>query len=80
MPLNKLARKRRSQGETSSDDCSSEGHEKFVISPRPKRATRKAARGSGESSSRQVAEEAVRLAVEGCAVAATREARASDVI
>jgi hypothetical protein len=80
MPLKKSARKRGSQRETTSNDSSSGGNEQFVISPRPRRATKMAARGSGESSSRQVVKEEARLIVDGRVVAVAREARESDVI
>jgi hypothetical protein len=63
---------------TASDDSSSGGNDRFVISPRPRRVTRKQTHG-GEGSSSHVDEEATRIN-EGCAMAAAREARASDVI
>jgi hypothetical protein len=78
MPVKRSANRWASQGEIASDDSSSGGHDQFVISPRPRRTTRKAARG-GEGSSSQADEEATRI-VEGCTVAMARGARASDVI
>jgi hypothetical protein len=78
MPVKRSASRQASQGEIASDDSSCGGHEHFVISPHPRRTTRKVAHG-GEGSSSQADEEDTRVA-EGSAVAAAREARASDVI
>jgi hypothetical protein len=63
---------------TAFDDSSSWGNDRLVISPRPRRAAQKQSRG-GEGSSSHADEEVERIA-EGRVVAATREARASDVI
>jgi hypothetical protein len=78
MSIKRSASRQASQGEIASDDSSSGGHEQFVISPRPRRATRKAACG-GEGSSSRADEEDARI-IEGHVVATAREARASDVI
>jgi hypothetical protein len=78
MSIRRSASRWASQGEIASNDSSSGGHQQIVISPHPRRATRKAARG-GEGSSSQADEEDARV-VEGRHVAAAREARASDVI
>jgi hypothetical protein len=78
MPAKREASKRASQEEIVSDDSSSGGDDQFVILPRPRWVIRKASRGHGASSS-WADEEATRVA-EGRAVAAAREARASDVI
>jgi hypothetical protein len=78
VPMKRSASRRTSQGEIASDDSSSGGHDQFVISPRPRRATRKASHG-GEGSSSQADKEESRI-TEGRVVAATRDARASDVI
>jgi hypothetical protein len=61
---------------TTSDDSSGGGNDRFVMSPHPRRVTRKASRG-GEGSSSHADEEAATI-TEGRVVA--REARASDVI
>jgi hypothetical protein len=61
-----------------SDDNSSGGNDRFVISPCPRRVTRKQTHGS-EGSSSHVDEEAAGIA-KGHIVTAARGARASDVI
>jgi hypothetical protein len=66
------------QASATSDDSSSGGNDRFVISPRPRRETRKASHG-GEGSCSHTNEEATRI-VEGRAVAAVREANASGII
>jgi hypothetical protein len=78
MLAKRAASKRASQEEIASDDSSSVGDDQFVISPRPRRAIRKASHG-GTSSSSRANEEVARVA-EGRAVVATSEARASNVI
>jgi hypothetical protein len=78
MLVKRLASKWTSQEGITSSDSSSGGNEQFIISPCPRRATRKATR-RGEGSSSWVDEEAARV-VEGRAVAMAREARASDII
>jgi hypothetical protein len=78
MPAKRAASRWASQEEIVSDESSREGDDQFIISPRPRRVTRKASLGRGASSS-WVDEEAARVA-EGHAVAAAREVRASNVI
>jgi hypothetical protein len=78
MLAKRAAGRQTSQEEIISDDSSSRGDDQFVISPRPRRVTRKASRGCGASSSWDD-EEAARVA-EGRVVAAAREAKASHVI
>jgi hypothetical protein len=75
MPVKRSASQRAS---VASNDSSSGGNDRFVISPRPRRVTRKQSRG-GEGTSSHTNEEATRI-VEGRVVTAAREARASDVI
>jgi hypothetical protein len=78
MPAKRAASRWASQEEIVSNDSSSGGDDQFIISPRPRRVTRKASRGRGASSSR--ADEEVARVAKGRAVAAAREARASNVI
>jgi hypothetical protein len=61
-----------------SDDSSSGGNNRFVISPHPRRSIRKSSRGV-EGRSSHADEEAARMS-KGHAMAAAIEARASDVI
>jgi hypothetical protein len=77
MPTKRAANRHLSQEEIASDDSSSGGDDQFLISPGPRRATRKVSYGSVSSSSR-ADEEAARV-TEGRAVAAAREAIASGV-
>jgi hypothetical protein len=78
MPTKRAAIKQASQEEIVSDDSSSREDDQFVISPRPRRVTRKATRGRGASSS-WADEKATRVA-KGRVVAAVREAMTSNVI
>jgi hypothetical protein len=78
MSIKRSSSMRASKGEIASNYSSSEGHDQFVISPHPRRATRKAAHGGEGSSSR--ADEGDTRIVEWHAMAAAREARASDII
>jgi hypothetical protein len=78
MLTKRAANRLASQEEIVSDDSSSEGDDQFVISLRPRRVTKKASHGRGVSSSR--ADEEAAWVLEGCAVVAIREARASNVI
>jgi hypothetical protein len=78
MPAKRAADRRLSQEEIAFDDSSSVGDGQYVISLRPKRATRKASCGGAACSSR-ADEEAARVA-EGHAVVAVREARTNCVI
>jgi hypothetical protein len=78
MPAKRADSRRASQEEIAYDNSSSGGDDQFVISPQPRRITRKASHGNGASSS-WTDEEATRV-VEGRAMVAAREARASDVI
>jgi hypothetical protein len=71
MPAKRVANRQASQEEIVSDDSSSGGEDQFIISPQPRRVTRKASHGCGASSS-QADEEVARVA-EGCAVAAARK-------
>jgi hypothetical protein len=63
---------------TASDDNSSGGNNRFVISPHPRRVTRKQTHG-GEGSSSHADEEAAGIA-KGHTMIAARGARTSDVI
>jgi hypothetical protein len=61
MSVKQLASRRASQDDPSSDDSVSRGDDQFVISPHPRRSTRKSTR-QGETSSSQADEEAIRIA------------------
>jgi hypothetical protein len=78
MPIKRLASRRASHDDPSSDDSASGEDDQFVISPRPRRETMKST-CRGEASSSQADEEAARIA-EGRAAAATRDTRATDEI
>jgi hypothetical protein len=69
MPVKQLASRQSSHDDPSSDDSASGGDDQFIISPRPRRETRKPTH-RGESSSYQADEEAARI-TKGHAVAAT---------
>jgi hypothetical protein len=73
MPTKRLASKRHSRDDPSSDDSSSRGDDQFVIVPHPRRETRKSTH-RGEASSSQADEKATNRA-EGHAVCEAREAR-----
>jgi NAD(P)H-dependent flavin oxidoreductase YrpB (nitropropane dioxygenase family) len=77
MLVKRAASHQASRDDLPSDDSSSQGDD-FVISPCPRRATRKTTR-QGDASSSQGDEEATNMA-EGQAVRQAREARASDII
>jgi hypothetical protein len=78
MPIKRLASRRASRDDPSSDDSASGGDDQFVISPRPRWETRKSTH-RGEASSSQADEEAANMAA-GCATREAREERASDEI
>jgi hypothetical protein len=68
MSAKRLASKRASHDDPSSDNSASGGDDQFVISPRPRRESRKST-CRGEASSIQADEEAAQIA-EGCAAVA----------
>jgi hypothetical protein len=78
MPIKRVASRQGSRNDPSSDDSSSRGDGQFIISPRPRRETRKSTH-QGEGSSTQADEEAANKA-EGRSMAAAREAKASGII
>jgi hypothetical protein len=78
MPIKRLASRRASHDDPSDDDSVSGGDDQFVISPQPRRETRKSTR-RGEASSAQVDEEAARI-TEGHATTVARDARVRDEI
>jgi hypothetical protein len=67
-----------SRDDPSSNDSASKGYDQFVISPRPRRETRKSTH-RGEANSSQADEEATNMAT-GRAAREAREERASDEI
>jgi hypothetical protein len=73
-----LASRQASRDDPSSDDSVSRRDDQFVISPRPRRETRKSTH-RGEASSSQDDEEATNIAI-GRAAREAREERASDEI
>jgi hypothetical protein len=73
MPTKRLASRRHSRNDPSSDDSSSQGDDQFVIVPHPRSETRKSTH-RGEASSSQVDEEVINR-VEGRVIREAREAR-----